>query len=102
VPPSSNAAGEVQRGSSGAIGALASVADETPEGSRCETGASSGPRWRAPDRAAKSEFVAFSAQTRMSGIDVPGGRAIRKGAPDAVIRFVRGRRGKYLAAWKSR
>ena len=31
----------------------------------------------------------FSAQTRMSGIDLPDGGRIRKGAPDAVIAFVR-------------
>jgi K+-transporting ATPase ATPase B chain len=34
----------------------------------------------------------------MSGIDVPGGRAIRKGAPDAVIRFVREQKGQIPGA----
>ena len=31
-----------------------------------------------------AEFVPFSAQTRMSGVDLPDGRRIRKGAPDAI------------------
>src|SRR5262249_50261115 len=35
-----------------------------------------------------SRFVEFSAQTRMSGIDLPDGRRIRKGAPDAIFRYV--------------
>ena len=77
------------------LAALASVADETPEGKSIvklalEVDHAGGP----PIAPAKSEFVAFSAQTRMSGIDVPGGRAIRKGAPDAVIRFVREQKGQ--------
>ena len=40
-----------------------------------------------------ARFVPFSAQTRMSGIDLPDGRSIRKGAPDAVSAFVRKRDG---------
>src|SRR4029077_16696220 len=40
-----------------------------------------------------TQFVAFSAQTRMSGIDLPSGLAIRKGAPDAVIKFVEKQKG---------
>jgi K+-transporting ATPase ATPase B chain len=34
-----------------------------------------------------AEFVAFSAQTRMSGVDMPGSK-IRKGSADAIARFV--------------
>src|SRR5207249_3921905 len=30
-----------------------------------------------------------SAQTRMSGVDLPDGRVVRKGAPDAILRHVR-------------
>ena len=33
-------------------------------------------------------IVPFSAQTRMSGVDLPDGRQIRKGAIDAISRFV--------------
>ena len=35
----------------------------------------------------------FTAQTRMSGIDLPDGQRIRKGAPDAVIEFVESNHG---------
>src|SRR5882672_1338572 len=37
---------------------------------------------------AETRFIQFSAQTRMSGIDLPDGRRIRKGAPDSVVRHV--------------
>jgi K+-transporting ATPase ATPase B chain len=72
----------------GEVAALASAADETPEGKSivklCEEqgyAVATGPN--------KSKFVPFTAQTRMSGIDLPDGRRIRKGAPDAVAKFVR-------------
>jgi K+-transporting ATPase ATPase B chain len=38
--------------------------------------------------ASDARFVPFTAQTRMSGIDLPDGKQIRKGAPDAVVRYV--------------
>ena len=86
----------------GKLAALASISDETPEGKTIvklffENGA--GPADVTPPRGA--EFVAFSAQTRMSGVDLPDGRKIRKGAPDAIIRFVERQSGaipKDLAA----
>jgi K+-transporting ATPase ATPase B chain len=91
----------------GYLAALASVADQTPEGksildlfqrlppesgqdgmpgrgSRVETLAPPG-----------SRFVEFTAQTRMSGVDLPDGRRIRKGAAEAVLKYlleVRGHR----------
>jgi K+-transporting ATPase ATPase B chain len=73
----------------GRFAALASIADETPEGKTIvklffENGGS--PADVTPPRGA--EFVPFSAQTRMSGVDLPDGRKIRKGAPDAIMRFV--------------
>ena len=37
---------------------------------------------------AGARFVEFTAQTRMSGVDLPDGQVIRKGAPDAVIKHV--------------
>jgi K+-transporting ATPase ATPase B chain len=40
-----------------------------------------------------AHFIEFTAQTRMSGIDLPDGRRIRKGAPDAVLRYVNHERG---------
>ncbi len=36
--------------------------------------------------AEEAEFVEFSAQTRMSGINLADGRAIRKGAYDSIIK----------------
>ncbi|HMB02465.1 MAG TPA: HAD-IC family P-type ATPase, partial [Isosphaeraceae bacterium] len=35
-------------------------------------------------------FIEFTAQTRMSGIDLPDGSCVRKGAPDTVARHVEG------------
>ncbi|MFO0824952.1 MAG: potassium-transporting ATPase subunit KdpB [Gemmataceae bacterium] len=83
VPLDTIAATEV-----GYLAALSSAADETPEGkSIVEL------HRRAPDASTAapppgSRFVAFTAQTRMSGIDLPEGRCIRKGAADAIIKHV--------------
>ena len=75
---------------------LASLADPTPEGRSIVALA----RERGADLAADPEarFVPFSAKTRLSGIDQSGGngdRRIRKGAPDAIRRFVTGNGGVY-------
>ncbi len=72
------------------LAAWASIADETPEGKTIVSKAkelvvAGQPSLTVPDGA---EFVPFSAQTRMSGIDLPGGRKIRKGAADAIVKFV--------------
>jgi K+-transporting ATPase ATPase B chain len=67
---------------------LASRADETPEGRSIVTLAAKrfgGSERRVID--ARAEFVPFTAQTRMSGVDV-GTRHIRKGAMDAVERYL--------------
>ena len=40
-----------------------------------------------------AQFIAFSAQTRTSGVDLFDGSTIRKGAADAVIAFVRKKNG---------
>jgi K+-transporting ATPase ATPase B chain len=68
---------------------LASLADETPEGRSIAVLAKErhGLRGRHVDPAAV--FVPFAAQTRMSGVDV-GARRVRKGALDAIERFVAG------------
>src|SRR5208282_4255432 len=73
----------------GGLAALASIADETPEG-KTIVKLHFDPGGTPADVTAPkgAEFVAFSAQTRMSGVNLPDGRQIRKGAPDAVIRFV--------------
>ncbi len=68
---------------------LASLADETPEGrsivaltkDKYDFAA------QAPSELPRAHFVEFTAQTRMSGVDVEG-REIRKGAADSIKRFV--------------
>jgi len=70
---------------------LSSLADETPEGRSVVVLAKSahGLRERKPGELERAEFVEFSAQTRMSGIDLAGGRQVRKGAAAAVMHWVR-------------
>jgi K+-transporting ATPase ATPase B chain len=80
----------------GYLAALASVADETPEGKSIvelyqnhvpgQGDGRRGGRIAAPEGA---QFISFTAQTRMSGVDLPDGRQVRKGAPDAIMRHVR-------------
>jgi len=66
--------------------ALASLADETPEGRSIVTFVTD-KLHVPPPRSGGGLFVPFTAQTRMSGIDLPG-RSIRKGAVDAIIAHV--------------
>src|SRR6516165_8237722 len=76
------------------LAALASVADETPEGkSIVRLAEETDGRDTAIAPPPTAQFVPFSAQTRMSGIDLPDGTRIRKGAPDAVLQFVRAQKG---------
>ncbi|MET0599273.1 MAG: potassium-transporting ATPase subunit KdpB [Mesorhizobium sp.] len=64
---------------------LASLADETPEGRSIVVLAKEKYRIRERDmRTLQAHFLPFSAQTRMSGVDVEG-HSIRKGAVDAVL-----------------
>jgi len=82
LPVNGYSHGEVAR-----LAGLASAADETPEGrsiiealteqAHIQIQAPSGAR-----------FFSFTAQTRMSGIDLPDGRHLRKGAPEAIAQFV--------------
>ncbi len=67
---------------------LASLADETPEGRSIVVLAKEQYGLRERDiHALGAEFVPFSAQTRMSGVNLEG-REVRKGATDAVRKFV--------------
>ncbi|QND45259.1 potassium-transporting ATPase subunit KdpB (plasmid) [Rhizobium lusitanum] len=69
---------------------LASLADETPEGRSIVVLAKEKYAIRGRDMASlKATFVPFTAQTRMSGVDVEGS-SIRKGAVDAVLAYVSG------------
>ena len=68
---------------------LASLADETPEGRSIVVLAKEKYGIRGRELADKdAAFVPFTAQTRMSGIDLDG-REIRKGAADAIAAYVR-------------
>ncbi|HUY97964.1 MAG TPA: potassium-transporting ATPase subunit KdpB [Verrucomicrobiae bacterium] len=66
---------------------LASLADDTPEGRSIAVLAKSRFNLRERDLSDSHHFIAFSARTRMSGLDV-GTRRIRKGATPEVRRFV--------------
>jgi K+-transporting ATPase ATPase B chain len=68
---------------------LSSLADETPEGRSIVVLAKEeyGLRERHQGELAHAEWIAFTAQTRMSGVNVDG-REIRKGAAGSVIAWV--------------
>jgi K+-transporting ATPase ATPase B chain len=69
---------------------LASLSDETPEGRSIVVLAKEKYGLRAREMAPlNATFVPFSAQTRMSGIDIEGS-SIRKGAVDAIVAFAEG------------
>jgi K+-transporting ATPase ATPase B chain len=72
---------------------LASLADPTPEGKSIVALASD--RGATVEADPEARVLAFSAKTRLSGIDQPDGRRIRKGAPDAIRRFVTENGGSY-------
>src|SRR3984885_6622380 len=67
---------------------LASLSDETPEGRSIVVLAKEKYNLRGRDLGGiHAEFVPFTAQTRMSGVNLPGMR-IRKGSVDAIARFL--------------
>jgi potassium-transporting ATPase ATP-binding subunit len=67
---------------------LASLADETPEGRSIMVLAKEKFGLRERDvQAMGAKFVPFTAQTRMSGVDL-NGRQVRKGAADAIVTYV--------------
>ena len=67
---------------------LASLSDETPEGRSIVVLAKAQYNLRGRDLAGiHCEFVPFSAQTRMSGVNLPGVE-IRKGSSDAIAKFL--------------
>ncbi len=66
---------------------LSSLADETPEGRSIVVLAKE--KYGLSDEAiSTADFIPFSAQTRMSGVDLENGTAIRKGAGDSVAAYV--------------
>lgn len=67
---------------------LASISDETPEGRSIVVLAKDRYNIRGRDlRETRATFVPFSAETRMSGVDLPGSM-VRKGSADAIARFL--------------
>ncbi|HEY7278564.1 MAG TPA: potassium-transporting ATPase subunit KdpB [Trebonia sp.] len=70
---------------------LSSLADYTPEGRSIVVLAKQqfGMRERSEGELPGAEFVEFTAQTRMSGVDLHDGRQVRKGASSAVREWVR-------------
>ncbi|MFF9488478.1 potassium-transporting ATPase subunit KdpB [Streptomyces sp. NPDC014676] len=74
---------------------LSSLADETPEGRSIVVLAKEryGLRERRQGELVGAEWIAFTAQTRMSGVDVAG-RKIRKGAAGSVIAWAQERGGR--------
>ncbi len=74
---------------------LSSMADYTPEGRSIVVLAkdSYGLRERHEGELQGAEFVEFTAQTRMSGIDLADGREVRKGAASSVAQWIRGNSG---------
>ena len=77
---------------------LASLADETPEGRSIVVLAKQKYNLRERDvHALEAAFVPFSAQTRMSGVTMHN-IEIRKGAADAIRRFVEANGGKFPEA----
>ena len=79
---------------------LTSLRDGTPEGkSTVELGRKLGCQ---VEDDPKSSFIEFSAQTRMSGVDLPDGTIIRKGAADAIEKYVIAQGGKIPAELRKR
>ena len=67
--------------------ALTSLRDETPEGkSTLELARRLGDT---SEEVPGAVYIEFTAQTRMSGVDLPDGRKIRKGAAEAIAQYVR-------------
>jgi potassium-transporting ATPase ATP-binding subunit len=84
------------------LAGLASTSDETPEGKSIVRAAQVlGVSLKDLTPPTGTDFVAFSAQTRMSGIDLPNGSTIRKGAADTIVNFVRQQGGIIPASLQS-
>jgi len=94
--------GEFTEAELGELASLASVADTTPEG-KSIVDLYQNQSFAKPDKRqgammagqfpSGARFIEFTAQTRVSGIDLPDGRSIRKGAPDTVTRQIQQAQG---------
>ncbi|AWB43294.1 K(+)-transporting ATPase subunit B [Paenibacillus sp. CAA11] len=72
---------------------ISSLKDETPEGRSVLELAKALGRLDESLLQTAGEFIEFKAETRMSGMDLPDGRKVRKGAVDAVRRWVMDQQG---------
>jgi potassium-transporting ATPase ATP-binding subunit len=88
VPVDGNSAPEL-----GQLAALSSLSDLTPEGKSIVELQQSIAK-SSMHVPAGARFVEFTAQTRMSGVDLPDGRQIRKGAYDSIVKHVEKSQGK--------
>ena len=78
---------------------LSSLADETPEGRSIVVLAKEQFGLRGRDMSEMhAEFVPFTAKTRMSGVNLPDGVEIRKGAAEAIRAYVTAQSGAYPKA----
>tara|TARA_R110002012_G_scaffold108051_2_gene250369 strand:+ start:1021 stop:3057 length:2037 start_codon:yes stop_codon:yes gene_type:complete len=74
---------------------LTSLEDPTPEGKSIVTLATElGVDARLSEEADGATFEAFSAETRLSGVDLTSGRKLRKGAPNAIAEWVKNQGGE--------
>ena len=80
---------------------MASLSDETPEGRSVMVLIQQQFNLKAADAAAlNARFVPFTAQTRMSGLDLQDGVVIRKGSADAIKRHVQALGGLFPDAFQ--
>ncbi len=75
------------------VAQLSSLADETPEGRSIVVLAKTYGIREHDMTTLNAEFVPFTAQTRMSGVDIDG-RRLRKGAGDSIVKFVQDEGGQ--------
>jgi K+-transporting ATPase ATPase B chain len=67
----------------------ASFGDQTPEGKSIVRLGEEVLGPGAPDELPQARVIPFTAQTRLSGLDLPDGRSYRKGASDAICSYIR-------------
>jgi potassium-transporting ATPase ATP-binding subunit len=75
------------------LAGLASVADPTPEGKSISELAKLKAQFDG-EVPSGAKFLEFTAQTRMSGVDLPDGSRVRKGAPESLARYVEDQGGR--------
>ncbi|MFC0561891.1 potassium-transporting ATPase subunit KdpB [Halalkalibacter alkalisediminis] len=86
--------GNQTEGMVGEWAAVSSAQDETPEG-RSVLELVQQKRFMFDKKMAlEGEFIAFKAETRMSGVDLQDGRKVRKGAVDSIIEWVKSQGGQ--------